>query len=203
MVRNINATGSSWPNGMRTNSWTPRTFAQYNGRIYFMADDGVHGVEPWTSDGTAAGTVMVADIAPGSASAFTNTENAWLTTAGNKMMFNATDGITGQEPWAVSGLPKMMAGNELPVPSGLELEQNYPNPFNPSTTIAFGLPQSSHARLRVYDAHGRIVATLVEGDLPAGRHEVAFDASSLPSGMYMYRLDADGRTRMNKMSLVK
>ncbi|NOX37747.1 MAG: T9SS type A sorting domain-containing protein [Calditrichaeota bacterium] len=68
----------------------------------------------------------------------------------------------------------------------------YPNPFNPVTTIAFSLPVRSRVRLEVYDVLGREVARLVDGVKPAGRYEVSFDATQLPSGVYIYRLHAKG-----------
>jgi hypothetical protein len=92
---------------------------------------------------------------------------------------------------------------EEQLPSSFALEANYPNPFNPQTTIGFALPQSGQVRLVVYDVLGRAVARLVEGTLAAGRHEVVFDASGLPTGVYLYRLEADGFVQVRRMLLVK
>ncbi|HBW00418.1 MAG TPA: hypothetical protein DEF03_04415 [Bacteroidetes bacterium] len=75
-------------------------------------------------------------------------------------------------------------------PSAFLLEQNYPNPFNPSTTIEFHIPTSQMVSLVLYDALGREVMEVLEGRLQAGAHSVKFDASSLASGMYLYRLTA-------------
>ncbi len=72
------------------------------------------------------------------------------------------------------------------------LGQNYPNPFNPSTTINFSLAVDSKVSLRIFDVLGQEVATLVNGQLAAGSQRVSFDASSLNSGVYFYRIDADG-----------
>jgi YVTN family beta-propeller protein len=80
---------------------------------------------------------------------------------------------------------------QLDLPTEFALEQNYPNPFNPATTIRFALPDASHARLNVFDVLGRHVATLADGQLSAGYHEVGFDAGSLPSGIYVYLLQTD------------
>ena len=76
-----------------------------------------------------------------------------------------------------------------PLPSDYALTQNYPNPFNPVTTIGFALPEPGPVRLGVFDALGREVARLASGVLEAGHHEVQFDARSLPSGTYLYRLE--------------
>jgi len=92
-------------------------------------------------------------------------------------------------------------GNALP--TSVELSQNFPNPFNPSTTIQYAVPAQSTVRLAVYDMLGREVAVLVNGTKAAGNYEFAFDASSLSSGMYIYRLEAAGTVMTRKMTLIK
>jgi uncharacterized delta-60 repeat protein len=89
------------------------------------------------------------------------------------------------------------------VPESFVLRQNYPNPFNPSTTIAFSLPEASDVRLQVFDALGREVAELVRGRLVAGSYESAFDAGSLGTGMYFYRLRTGSYVETRRMMLVK
>jgi hypothetical protein len=89
------------------------------------------------------------------------------------------------------------------VPGGFALSQNYPNPFNPSTQIEFALPKSSYARLVVFDALGREVATLVDGELSAGSHVRNFDAAGLAGGVYFYRLSAGTFNESRQMLLVK
>ncbi len=101
---------------------------------------------------------------------------------------------------------KISVSNEsaIELPQAVELQQNYPNPFNPSTTIAFGIPESGKVTLEVFDVLGRKVATLLNGDnKSAGRHSVQFDASSLSSGMYIYRLQAGNSVITNKLTLIK
>lgn len=80
---------------------------------------------------------------------------------------------------------------------------NYPNPFNPVTTIAYSLPQPSRVTLAVYDMLGRKVETLIKGDQSAGQHRTIFDASNLPSGVYMYRLQAGEYTETKVMTLMR
>ena len=89
------------------------------------------------------------------------------------------------------------------VATTFELSQNYPNPFNPSTLIQFSLPQQSTVQLKVYNTLGQLVATLVNGSLTAGVHSVTFDARSLASGLYIYRLTAGNFTSVKKMMLLK
>ncbi|MCX6640892.1 MAG: T9SS type A sorting domain-containing protein [bacterium] len=88
------------------------------------------------------------------------------------------------------------------LPSELSL-RNSPNPFNPQTVISFTLPQASLTKLAVYDVSGREFATLINGFRDAGKHDVTFDGSNLPSGIYLYRLTAGVQTVVGKMALVK
>lgn len=88
-------------------------------------------------------------------------------------------------------------------PGGLTLRPACPNPFNPATELAFLLPIAGAARLSVHDLLGREVARLIDGDLPAGEHDARFDASRLPSAVYVARLEAGGDTRTRKLLLLK
>jgi hypothetical protein len=84
------------------------------------------------------------------------------------------------------------------------LHQNYPNPFNPQTTIAYSLSRTSAITLRVYDPTGREVATLARNERKAaGKHEVSFDATRLPSGIYFYRLQTESFVETKKMLLIR
>jgi uncharacterized lipoprotein YddW (UPF0748 family) len=88
-------------------------------------------------------------------------------------------------------------------PAQYQLYQNYPNPFNPMTTIVFDLPEPGTPQLVIFDALGREVLVLVDAPLAAGRHTVQFDASSLPSGIYYYRLSFEGRVLTKRMTVLK
>ena len=86
---------------------------------------------------------------------------------------------------------------------GFALHQNYPNPFNPSTTIAFYLPRSAKIHLEVFDIAGRKVATLVDGVLGTGSHQVDFQPPNLSSGTFFYRLKGEGINRVKRMTFIK
>jgi len=94
-----------------------------------------------------------------------------------------------------------LSEDELPVE--FTLSQNYPNPFNPVTIIEFGLPEATNVQLEVFDMVGRRVTVLENGMRAAGWHELSFDASSLSSGMYIYRIQAGEFVQTRKMMLVK
>lgn len=89
------------------------------------------------------------------------------------------------------------------LPKEFRLEQNYPNPFNPSTTIEFALPEQASVRLQVFDLLGREVAILVDEDLQPAAYKVVLDATGLSSGVYFYRIQAEGFVRIKKLILLK
>ncbi len=89
------------------------------------------------------------------------------------------------------------------LPSRYELYQNYPNPFNPVTNIGFAISNREWVRLEVYDILGKRVATLVDGYIDAGEFTVDFDASDLPSGIYIYRMTAGSFTSAKQLTLLK
>jgi hypothetical protein len=89
------------------------------------------------------------------------------------------------------------------VPQKFAVEQNYPNPFNPTTTINYSVPEKSNITLKVFDVLGREVATLVNGQVEVGNHQVTFDASKLSSGIYYYTLQSGNNISTKKMMLVK
>ncbi len=84
-----------------------------------------------------------------------------------------------------------------------ELQQNYPNPFNPSTSIQFSVPQSSYVTLEVYNLVGERVGILVSEQLGAGIYNYDWNASSLTSGIYFYRLQTNSFVETKKMMLLK
>jgi hypothetical protein len=89
------------------------------------------------------------------------------------------------------------------LPTDFVLHGNYPNPFNATTTISFTLSSHSEVDLAVYDVLGRRVAQLVDGQLIAGDHRVAWNADGVSSGLYFYRLSVEGRVDGGRMVLLK
>jgi len=94
--------------------------------------------------------------------------------------------------------------DEEPLPGrDFILEQNFPNPFNPSTLIPFQIEQDGFVSLRVYNLLGQEIAVLVNERMDAGKYRAEFDASDLPGGMYIYRLEGGARSESRKMILLK
>lgn len=99
----------------------------------------------------------------------------------------------------IIGINKISEG----IPSSFNLHQNHPNPFNPMTNIKYQITTNSSVSLKIYDALGRNVETLVKEKQSPGTYEVTFDGSNLPSGIYFYRLETDNFSDVKKMILIK
>ncbi|HMB93893.1 MAG TPA: right-handed parallel beta-helix repeat-containing protein [Rhodothermales bacterium] len=124
--------------------------------------------------------------------------------ATGEFIVTATDPGTGLSGTArVGNGVSVIVEEETEVPDAFHLAPNYPNPFNPETTIGFTVPQQAQVRLVVYDLLGREVAVLVDGGHPAGIHTVRFDARALPSGMYLYRMQAGSYSETRAMVLLR
>lgn len=101
-------------------------------------------------------------------------------------------------------LPVIKVDNdEASLPKRYSLNQNYPNPFNPVTTIGFDIPKAGHTTLIIYNMLGRVVKRLVDGRLESGSYSFDWDATGIPSGMYIYRLNSGDFVRSRKMVLLK
>ncbi|WP_457653304.1 choice-of-anchor B family protein [Rhodocaloribacter sp.] len=115
---------------------------------------------------------------------------------------NVTDWSTSLDARAGAG------SNPAQVPAAFTLDQNYPNPFNPTTTIRYTLAEESPVTLTIYNQLGQRIRTLVSGRRPAGTHTLEWDATNdagarVPSGLYVYRLEAGGVTLTRSMTLLK
>jgi hypothetical protein len=94
-------------------------------------------------------------------------------------------------------------GQTAAAPANFSLAQNYPNPFNPATTIYFSLPQRQAVSLRVFNAIGQEVKSLVNGVMEAGDYKVIFEAASLPSGVYFYQIKTASFWQTRKAVLMR
>ncbi len=89
------------------------------------------------------------------------------------------------------------------LPSDYNLLQNYPNPFNPSTVIRFSVPEQANVTLKIFNSIGQEIATLLNGEITAGNHQVDFNATALSSGIYFYQISSPSFTATKKMILIK
>ncbi|CUU07888.1 Por secretion system C-terminal sorting domain-containing protein [Candidatus Kryptobacter tengchongensis] len=123
-----------------------------------------------------------------------------VTTGREKALIVFIDPVTGN---FVGTFTKVEKDETVGIPASFTLYQNYPNPFNPTTTITYDIPMRANVKLIVYNVLGQEVAILVNELQEAGRYNVKFDASGLPSGVYFYKLEAGRYVDVKKMMLVK
>ena len=150
-------------------------------------------------------TYGVGDINPGGGKGFNAAELVYSFSPLGPV--NTSNRASDPEGPSVEMLTQLAEGSATQaaeeLPGAVALEQNYPNPFNPSTAIRYELPAAEHVRLDVFDVSGRNVKVLVDGTRPAGTHTARFDAGGLPSGLYVYRLQAGGNTIVKTMHLIR
>ncbi len=115
--------------------------------------------------------------------------------------FNAAgnSAYTSEDCAVPTGIEEITSG----IPSEFSLFNNYPNPFNPATTIYYAVPEISFVEIKVYDALGSEVETILADTKEAGYHQVQFDATNLQSGIYFYQLQAGSFVETKKMILLK
>jgi len=102
--------------------------------------------------------------------------------------------------WVLAGASPV---EDNAAPGSFALSQNFPNPFNPQTTISFQLEKPGQTSLKVFDAAGKLVATLLDKNLSEGHHSVEFNGQKLPSGIYFYQIQSGSFSEMQKMVLMK
>ena len=110
--------------------------------------------------------------------------------------------VENGQPTSIKQVP--VSNEDTPeIPNAVSLKQNYPNPFNPTTTIEFELDKSTFTKLTVFDVLGRKVRELVNETRPAGINTIEFNATNLASGVYLYRLEANGVVQTRRLTLIK
>lgn len=111
------------------------------------------------------------------------------------------------DPSSATGFPKAEHETVIqaadPIASEIRLDQNYPNPFNPTTTLTYYLPRTMHVTLLVYDYLGNEVCRLADGEMEAGLHTTEFDATNLPSGVYIAKLVSRHNVLTRRMTLLR
>ena len=179
----------------------PPDQAQPPGKDGFVAHYDAEGDLRWVGYATGTGPQYVTTIAVGPSGDFYAVGAYYKSVAlGSKTLESEMWGeFLAKYP--ASTITSSETTPELP--STATLTSNYPNPFTHTTTIEYALPASGQVHLSVYDVLGREVAILVDGVQHAGKHASLFDGMSLPSGTYLYRLEASGQARTGLMTLMK
>jgi hypothetical protein len=166
--------------------------------------NGLHFInqnEGWTVGG--AGTLY----------STTNAGLNWISiTTPTTQDLNSIHSFDGVNAWAVGNLGIIITNyspstgiddKNYSAPNQIILEQNYPNPFNPATKIKFSIPESSITVIKIYNAVGSELATLLNEIKQPGTYEVSFNAVDLSSGAYFYSIETDNFREVKKMILIK
>jgi hypothetical protein len=135
-------------------------------------------------------------------------DGEWSWEAGYWYKVAAVDIHGNESPFAAVGPDAVTGDDPMPAPDATFLAQNWPNPFNPCTTIEFGLRESGHVSLRIYDAAGRLVRSLIDESRTAGQYSAAWNGkdqngNSVSSGVYFYMLKAGTFEETRKMILLR
>jgi Secretion system C-terminal sorting domain len=93
--------------------------------------------------------------------------------------------------------------NILQTPTDFKLYQNYPNPFNPNTTIEFDINEYSRVNIKIYNILGKYISTILNGYKNIGSYKILFKGEDLPSGIYFYTINVNGKTETKSMVLIK
>ncbi|HEX9615427.1 MAG TPA: T9SS type A sorting domain-containing protein [Bacteroidota bacterium] len=117
--------------------------------------------------------------------------------------YPTVDSVYNEAKGAFEGMLVSVENGSPAVPLEFNVMQNYPNPFNPTTKIEFVLPEKGLAKVAVYDILGREVKVLLNAELAPGQYEVNWDASQMPSGVYVYRVEAGRYVGVRKAVLLK
>ncbi len=150
------------------------------------------------NSGTVTGTTGANGTVILQTSQKTNPSGTWCFTVTNVQATGFTFNASIGEVTSCEGTPKV----SVTYPTSIDVNV-FPNPFNPTTTITYEIPKDGYVLLRVFDVHGHVVTELVNEEMQVGTYTVEFNGSNLPSGIYLYRLEAGGQVRDGRMMLMK
>jgi hypothetical protein len=175
-------------------SWSPNSEADLGGYNIYRGTDPTFEPGPGNLLATTCDTLLL--------------DGGWSWDSGFCYKVAAVDVHGNESDYATLCIEQVTGDDPMPVPDATFLAQNYPNPFNPSTTISFGLKDSGHVSLRIYDAAGRLVRELTDGTRPAGHYAETWNGmtdggSRAASGVYFYRLTAGTFIETKKMILLR
>lgn len=217
--------GTSWSGTTLAQGATIRAFTFINDKVFAGTDgNGIfistdHG-STWTWSGLNKARIFALSVS--NENIFAGTDNGvllstdsginWKETGlsgnlvlslapGKDYIYAGTNNNGGVFRRPLSEMITFVGNRDLPIQ--FHLEQNYPNPFNPVTTITYSLPMRSYVELKIYDMLGREVTALVSKEQNAGEYKVKFNGSSLPSGIYVYTIQAGQFRESKKLVLVK
>jgi hypothetical protein len=183
------------------NNWAGQSSDVSFGLLGVFFTDANHGTVVGTNgtilNTTNGGVDWVSELRP----TYSTLTHAYFVDPGNGFIVGSSGTILSLGDGTTS-VHDDQAGNDS-APTQFVLEQNYPNPFNPATTFRFSLPERTDVELAIYDLNGQLVIRLVNEPLPAGFHEVRWDAHGLASGVYFARLSSEGFTRTHRVTLLK
>jgi len=197
-----------WAIGNTTASWAGTRIApkfdEVEGEGYATGSGGIAVLS--AEDGSLLDTLLVAAEGIGSENIPDSFMLDLSDLAGEEVIIEVVDAFQGGWGWLVIDEIRItnaeVAGVDSKQPI-YALMQNYPNPFSLSTSIEFQIPQEGHVTLSVFNTLGQPVATLIDQLMRRGTHQVTFDASKFPSGIYLYCLKAGGYSQVRKMTLLK
>ncbi len=160
------------------------------------------------SQSSSSGWQTISELIPGHGTTLEPRDYSWTDLSGTgagwyyrlkQVDMDGTEHFS--EPVQPTGVTSV---KDKQLPKEFALKQNFPNPFNPSTQIEFALPKQSNVQIDVFNLLGQKIATLVDGVKDAGFHTVEFNAAGVSSGLYFYRMTADGNVNfLRKMVLMK
>jgi len=175
-----------------------------------IRDDDGNGTESVDLDGSASmdpdgSIVSYSWINDGSEIATEQSPTVNLSTGTHEITLTVTDngGATDDDQVTITIEPSLAIEDENRIPTKYSLSQNYPNPFNPGTIIEYGIPQYGNVKIEIFNLLGQSVGVLVNSEKQPGFYKTYWNASDLPSGIYIMTLKTNSTFLTRKMTLLK